>query len=139
MQAATLYGVAEALSGPGLLLDHTTIPFTLKQNLLSLHGADTYSEALGFTASGTVNIADDTCDLDATIIPAYALNSFLGRLPLIGRLFTAEKAGGLFAMRAHVHGKINDPDVSVNPLSVFLPGFLRGLFGLGEATPQPKK
>lgn len=132
LQAATLYGVAEALSGPGLVLSHTTIPFTLDKDTLSIHGADTYSEALGFTASGTVNINNDTCDLDTTIIPAYALNSFLGRIPLIGHLFTAEKGGGLFAMRAHIQGKINDPQVSVNPLSVFIPGFLRGIFGLGE-------
>lgn len=139
LQAATLYGVAEALSGPGLLLDHTNIPFTLTQGGLTLHGADTYSEALGFTASGTVNIENDTCDLDTTIIPAYALNSFLGRIPLIGHLFTAEKGGGLFAMRAHVYGKIDAPEVSVNPLSVFLPGFLRGIFGLGTpASPTDK-
>ena len=139
MQAATLYGVAEALSGPGLLLNHTTIPFTLTQNELYLHGADTYSEALGFTASGTVNLANDTCDLETTIIPAYALNAFLGRIPLIGHLFTAEKGGGLFAMRAYVHGKIDDPEVSVNPLSVFLPGFLRGIFGLSTPVSQPEK
>lgn len=139
MQAATLYGVAEALSGPGLLLEHTTIPFTLEKDNLTLHGADSYSEALGFTASGTVNIADETCNLDTTIIPAYALNSFLGRLPLIGHLFTAENGGGLFAMRAHVQGKLNDPEVSVNPLSVFMPGFLRGIFGLGRPEPQHQK
>lgn len=139
MQAATLYGVAEALSGPGLLLNHTSIPFTLTQDELYLHGADTYSEALGFTASGTISLVNDTCNLETTIIPAYALNSFLGRIPLIGHLFTAEKGGGLFAMRAHVHGKINDPEVSVNPISVFLPGFLRGIFGLGTPASQPAK
>lgn len=132
LQAATLYGIAEAASGPGLLLNHTVIPFTLNQTLLTLHGADSYSEALGFTADGTINISHNTCDLETTIIPAYALNSFLGKIPLIGHLFTAEKGGGLFAMRAHVQGPLNDPDVSVNPLSVLTPGFLRGIFGLAE-------
>lgn len=136
LQAATLYGVAEALSGPGLTLNHTIIPFTLDQNILTLHEADSYSEALGFTASGTINIANDTCDLDTTIIPAYALNSFLGKIPLIGRLFTAEKGGGLFSMRARVQGKLDDPEVSVNPLSVFTPGLLRGIFGLGRLAPK---
>ena len=138
LQAATLYGLAEALSGPGLLLDHTTIPFSLTQDTLTLHNARSYSSALGFTASGTVSIAQGRCDLDTTIIPAYALNSFLGRLPLIGHLFTAEKGGGLFAMRAHVQGKIEDPEVSVNPFSMLTPGFLRGIFGLGQP-PAPQK
>lgn len=134
LEAATLYGVAEALSGPGLLLDHIKAPFTLNQNILTLHGADAYSEALGFTASGTVDMGTSICDLDATIIPAYALNSFLGKIPLIGHLFTAERGGGLFAMRAHIQGRINDPQVTVNPISVLVPGFLRGIFGLGERT-----
>lgn len=137
LQAATLYGLAEALSGPGLLLDHTTIPFSLTQDTLTLNDARSYSSALGFTASGTVSITQGVCDLDTTIIPAYALNSFLGRLPLIGHLFTAEKGGGLFAMRAHVQGKIDDPDVSVNPFSMLTPGFLRGIFGLGQLPASP--
>lgn len=137
LEAATLYGVAEALSGPGLLLDHIKVPFTLNQNILTLHGADAYSEALGFTASGTVDMGNSICDLDATIIPAYALNSFLGKIPLIGHLFTAERGGGLFAMRAHIEGQINNPQVTINPISVLVPGFLRGIFGLGEHTEKP--
>lgn len=139
LQAATLYGLAEAASGPGLELAHTTIPFTLNQSILHLYGADSYSAALGFTASGTVNLATYTCDLETTIIPAYALNSFLGGLPLIGHLFTAEKGGGLLAMRAHVSGNLTNPNVEINPLSLFLPGFLRGIFGLGDPTPSPGK
>lgn len=136
LQAATLYGLAEALSGPGLLLNHTAIPFSLTKGVLTLTGAESYSDALGFTASGTVDIDHDTCDLETTIIPAYALNAFLGRLPVIGHLFTAERGGGLFAMRAQVQGKLQDPEVSVNPFSILTPGFLRGIFGLGQA-PAP--
>jgi hypothetical protein len=132
MQAATLYGVAEAVSGPGLLIDHATIPFTLDGNVLTLQGADAYSESLGFTASGTVNTNTDTCNLDTTIIPAYAFNALLGKIPLLGHLFSAEKGGGLIAMRANVQGKLDSPRVRVNPLSALTPGFLRGIFGLGE-------
>ncbi|SHE53508.1 YhdP family protein [Acidocella aminolytica] len=138
LQAATLYGVAEALSGPGLLIDHAVIPFTLQRGVFSLHGADAYSESLGFTASGTVNTKTSICDLDTTIIPAYALNSLPGKIPLIGHLFSAEKGGGLFAVRAHVQGNLQDPQVQANPLSALTPGILRDIFGLGEATPKPK-
>lgn len=136
MQAATLYGVAEAVSGPGLLINHANFPFTLQDGVLGLKGADAYSESLGFTASGTVNTNTGLCDLDTTIIPAYALNALPGRIPLIGHLFSAEKGGGLFAMRAHVQGKLDDPEVRVNPLSALTPGFLRGIFGLGGGAPK---
>ncbi len=136
LQAATLYGVAEAVSGPGLLINHAHIPFTLDGAVLGLQGADAYSESLGFTASGTVNTDSGICSLDATIIPAYALNALPGKIPLLGHLFSAEKGGGLFAMRAHVEGPMDNPQVHVNPLSALTPGFLRGIFGLGEATPK---
>ncbi len=132
LQAATLYGVAEAVSGPGLMIDHATIPFTLDNGVLNLKGADAYSESLGFTASGTVNTDTGICDLDTTIIPAYAINALPGRIPLLGHLFSAEKGGGLFAMRAHVEGPLDSPQVHMNPLSALTPGFLRGIFGLGE-------
>ncbi len=135
LQAATLYGVAEAVSGPGLLIDHATIPFTLDGDVLHLQGADAYSESLGFTASGTVNTSTDICNLATTIVPAYALNALLGKIPLLGHLFSAEKGGGLIAMRAHVQGPLDDPQVSVNPLSALTPGFLRGIFGLSGAKP----
>ncbi|MDE1907452.1 MAG: AsmA-like C-terminal domain-containing protein, partial [Rhodospirillales bacterium] len=136
LQAATLYGVAEAVSGPGLLIDHATVPFTLDNDVLSLHGADAYSESLGFTASGTVNTGTGICNLATTIIPAYAINALPGKIPLLGHLFSAEKGGGLIAMRAHVQGPLDNPDVRVNPLSALTPGFLRGIFGLGGGKPQ---
>ena len=136
LQEATLYGVAEAISGPGLLIDHATIPFLFDGSVLTLQGADAYSESLGFTASGTVNTSTNMCNLDTTIVPAYALNALPGKIPLLGHLFSAEKGGGLIAMRVHVQGPLYNPQISVNPLSALTPGFLRGIFGLGEAPPK---
>lgn len=147
LQTLTLYGVAEAISGPGLLIDHATFPFTLGNGVLGLQEANAYSESLGFTASGTINTKTGICDLATTIIPAYAINSLPGKIPFIGRLFSAEKGGGVFAMRAHVDGPLNSPSIHVNPLSAVTPGVLRGIFGLGgghkadgeDAQPQPEQ
>ena len=127
------------MSGPGLLIDHATIPFTLDDGVLRLNGADAYSESLGFTASGSVDSNTGICDLQTTIVPAYALNALPGKIPVLGHLFSAEKGGGLFAIRAHVQGKMSDPQIHVNPLSALTPGFLRGLFGLGGGAPPAAK
>ncbi|MBC7801846.1 MAG: hypothetical protein H7Z10_14595, partial [Gemmatimonadaceae bacterium] len=62
------------------------------------------------------------------IVPAHFFNSLLGDIPLIGRLFSPEAGGGLFAATYSVRGPVNDPQVAVNPLSALTPGFLRGLF-----------
>jgi hypothetical protein len=70
-------------------------------------------------------------------VPAYALNTLPGRIPIIGRLFSPEKGGGLFAMRYSMTGPFTNPKVKINPLSALTPGFLRGIFSIGEK-PQPK-
>lgn len=135
LQGMTLYGVADATSGPGLVFDRLVAPFSLRQNALTLTGARAYSSSLGFTASGRIGLRNGTADLDTTIVPAYFLNAAPGKIPLIGKLFSAETGGGLFAMRAKIIGSLSDPNVSVNPLSAFTPGVLRDVFGIGEAKP----
>jgi hypothetical protein len=76
---------------------------------------------------------DGQTDLATTIVPAYALNAFLGKIPVFGRLFSPEKGGGLIAVRAKITGQLMAPKVSVNPLSALTPGFLRDVFGVGQA------
>jgi hypothetical protein len=36
----------------------------------------------------------------------------------------------VFAASYTLRGRLEDPDVSINPLAALTPGFLRGLFGL---------
>ena len=67
-------------------------------------------------------------DVNGTVVPVYALNSALGRIPLLGGLFSAERGGGLFAVNYSVRGPFDNPAVTVNPLSALTPGFLRRLF-----------
>lgn len=131
LQALTLYGLADATSGPGLLVDHAIMPFTTSHGVLTLTGARAFSSSLGFTATGTVQMNNLACTLDATIVPAYALNTLPGKLPLLGGLFSAERGGGLFAMNAHITGRLTDPHVTLNPFSALTPGILRDIFGLG--------
>jgi hypothetical protein len=133
LQSLTVYGVASAASGPGLQFDTLVAPFGLAHNVLTLTGARAFSSSLGFTASGTIDLSGGSLALSTTIIPAYALNSLPGRIPVVGKLFSAEKGGGLFAVRAHISGSLADPDVTVNPLSALTPGVLRDMFGGGGA------
>ena len=49
--------------------------------------------------------------------------------PLVGRLFSPELGGGLFAASYALHGALDNPQVTINPLTALTPGFLRGLFG----------
>jgi hypothetical protein len=56
----------------------------------------------------------------------------LGRIPVLGRLFSPEEGGGLFAVSYRMRGPLKDPQTSINPLAALTPGFLRGIFGIGQ-------
>ena len=128
LQALTLYGLVDALRGRGVVFSTAEMPFTFVDSVLRIKDARAYSSSLGMTATGSVDFRGRTMDMAATVVPAYALNSLPGRIPLLGRLFTAEKGGGLIAADVHVRGKLDDPSIMVNPLSVLTPGFLRRIF-----------
>jgi hypothetical protein len=142
LQAMTLYGLVEVLQGPGLGFNRLIAPFRLSHNVLELADARAFSASLGMTAKGQVNIARDTVAVEGTIVPAYFFNTLLGQIPLIGRLFSPEQGGGVFAATYTMRGSFDDPAVTVNPLAALTPGFLRGLFGIfggppGSGTASP--
>lgn len=137
LQAMTLVGLVEALSGPGLNFAKLIAPFTLTPDILVLNDARAFSATLGLTAKGRILRERTVLDLEGTIVPAYALNSLLGNIPVVGRIFSPEQGGGVFAATFRVLGPIEQAQVTMNPLAALTPGFLRGVFGLmDQAAPQ---
>ncbi len=130
LQAITLYGLVDALSGPGMEFGRIAAAFRYDGHDLDLTGLVAENSSLGVTASGRVGLGHRVSSLSGTIVPAYFFNALPGRIPLIGRLFSPEKGGGVFAVRFGVDGAIADPTVTINPVSALTPGFLRGLFGI---------
>jgi hypothetical protein len=130
LQAMTLYGLGEALRGPGLGFTRLVMPFRLTPDGLDIADARAFSPSLGLTAKGHVDLDAQRIDMQGTIVPAYFFNSLLGNVPLVGKLFSPERGGGVFAASYALRGPLDDPSVSVNPLAALTPGFLRGLFGL---------
>ncbi|WP_431281463.1 AsmA-like C-terminal region-containing protein [Humitalea sp. 24SJ18S-53] len=138
LQAMTLFGLFDALRGAGLHFDRMVAPFSYDGTSLVLTDARAFSSSLGVTARGRVDRRRRTIDAQGTVVPAYMINSLLGNIPLLGRLFSPETGGGLFAATWRMTGPMDDPQVSVNPLAALTPGFLRGIFGGGDAAaPAP--
>ncbi|MCW8084576.1 AsmA-like C-terminal region-containing protein [Sabulicella glaciei] len=134
LQAMTLYGLVEAMQGgSGLAFARAIVPFTLTPDEVRIADARAFSASLGVTARGRLLRERGVLDMEGTIVPAYFFNSLLGNLPLIGRLFSPEAGGGLFAATFRAQGDADDPQVTVNPLAALTPGFLRGLFGLADS------
>jgi len=85
---------------------------------------------------GTITFPKRALNLQGTIIPSYTLNNVVGKVPLVGTMLTGGEGQGIFAARYSVEGSDAAPEVSVNPLSILTPGFLRGVFDIFD---QPEK
>lgn len=132
---ALLTGIGDALRGDGISFSILDADFVYTDPRVAVKGARASGSSLGITANGVVDIGADTIDLNGTLVPAYAVNSLLGRIPVIGDILVGGPGGGVFAANYKVEGPLEDPKVSINPLSTIAPGFLRNLFGAGGSSP----
>src|SRR3546814_5483913 len=95
-----------------------------------------YGASLGLTAKGNIDFDRDAIDLTGVVVPAYSINNFLSKIPLLGTILTGGEGEGLISVVYTVDGPTDDPDVSVNPLSALTPGFLRNIFRSEEHTSE---
>jgi uncharacterized protein YhdP len=130
-------GVGSMLAGSGIPFSTLRGDFAYSDNHFALDNLLAYGGAIGVTTNGVADLGRDRLDLQGTIVPAYALNSIIGNIPVIGSLLLGGEGQGLFAANYRVTGSAVDPRVSVNPLSALAPGFLRRLFqpNFGMAPP----
>lgn len=134
LTVTALTGILDSLTGEGLRFTHLDMPFTRSNGVLTITDAQASGPSLGLTAKGKVLTGTEHIDVEGTIVPAYVLNSLLGKIPLVGDLLTGEKGGGIFAATYSMKGPMEEPEVSVNPLAVLTPGFLRKLFHVFDGT-----
>ncbi|MBR1945652.1 MAG: AsmA-like C-terminal domain-containing protein [Alphaproteobacteria bacterium] len=129
LQMTSFTGIIDTLRGEGLFFDTADIPFTTDYESLTLESALVSGSSLGITLNGKYYWQTGYMNLYGSIIPFYTANSFLGKIPLIGGLFSGEKGGGLIAPTYTIKGKLPSPDISVNGFSALAPGAFRSVFG----------
>lgn len=131
----SLSGLMNALTGAGIDFKKLSADVDAKAGVFKVKKGQLDSNALGLTASGTIDTAKRTLNLKGVVVPANSLNSLFGKIPLIGKL--AGEGDALIGFNYSVKGGMGDPDVFVNPLSGLTPGFLRGIFTLGDDADAP--
>src|SRR6185437_11239677 len=115
LSIATLTGLVDALTGEGFQMYRFIGDFTKTGGRIDVPLARTYGPSLGLTASGYFDYDTDRIDVRGTVVPAYALNSLVGQIPLIGHFLTGGKGTGIFAVVYNATGKLSEPTISVNP------------------------
>ncbi len=122
------------MRGEGIGFDRFDGRALVRNSVIDIVDMRTSGPAIGIQARGRIDIGADRMDMDGTIVPANAVNSLFGRIPVIGEILFGP---GLFAARYSVRGPRSNPDVTINPLSALAPGVLRNIFGIfdGGGTP----
>ena len=89
--------------------------------------------AMGATLEGQFDYQHDDVRLRGTFVPAYAINNFLARVPIIGDIIGGGKNEGIFGMTYEVVGPPGNATLRVMPMSVFAPGIFRKVFEFRNA------
>lgn len=147
LSAASFQGFSDFMSGAPITFAKLEGGFHWTDTGVSFHDVRTSGAAIGLTMEGEINLNRGMADLQGTIVPFSTFNKLLGAIPIVGDLLTGGEGQGLLSATYRVKGPLDDLDVSVNPLAVLAPGFLRNLFflsptdedGKPEAKPAPRK
>lgn len=133
---ASLQGLADVLSGDGVLFTEVDAPVKFVDGRIDAPGMRASGPAMGITARGWIAPESGELSLDGVLVPSFGVNSILGGLPVIGDLFVSRQGEGMFAPTYSVRGTFARARVSINPVAAFTPGVLRRIFE-NPAQPPP--
>ncbi|PJI40246.1 MAG: hypothetical protein CTR53_11285 [Ferrovibrio sp.] len=129
--AASFAGLGALLSGDGINFEHGDVPFQERDGILTIQPSRLSGPQLGISLEGHVNQKTDMVSINGTAVPAFVLNTMLGKIPLLGDLLVGD---GIIGVNFAVSGAKSDPQFTVNPLSAIAPGFLRRIFQAPEVS-----
>lgn len=135
LEFISVTGALSALSGSGMDFTLLEGDVEFKDGAAKIGYARAYNASVGITASGSIDTNTNQLNVKGAVAPVYVLNRVIANIPILGDLITGGDGEGLFAWDYQIQGKIDNADVSVNPLSVLAPGILRRLFR-GDGTPR---
>ena len=125
---ASLQGFADLIGGDGIAFDRLDANFKFSGREVLISRAKAGGPSIGVTTEGRIGLSDQILGLSGVLVPAYGLNSALGEVPGLGRLFTSRKGEGIFAFTYSMRGPADRARISVNPASGLAPGIFRRLF-----------
>jgi len=120
---------ADSASGSNdLSFSQLKVPFRQDGWVLSIDDAALRGALIGATASGTVNIPGGKIAISGTFIPAFGLNNIAGAIPIIGTILGGGRDEGLLGITYKLFGPLDEPKLTMNPVSAIAPGIFRKIF-----------
>ncbi|HEY3146506.1 MAG TPA: AsmA-like C-terminal domain-containing protein, partial [Dongiaceae bacterium] len=128
LSVAALTGLVDVFTGEGFYFDGASARFTKTMGTIEVKKFRSAGPSIGLTSSGTIDLDRQKIDLEGVIVPAYAINSILGNIPLLGPRLQGGPGEGLFSAAYKISGDLSEPKIDVNPWTALAPGFLRDIF-----------
>ncbi|MFO1203598.1 MAG: hypothetical protein U1E58_13270 [Tabrizicola sp.] len=120
LSAVSVVGLLEQMNGEGLAFNNGEVKFILTPKAVEISQGSAVGASLGISFAGLYLNGSGAINLQGVISPIYLVNG-------VGQILT-RKGEGLFGFNYRVTGTTDNPEVSVNPLSVLTPGMFRELF-----------
>ena len=134
LNATSLVGLVNTLRGKGIRFQTLRADVDFTPNKIEIKNSFASGTSLGVSTEGAIDRNSDQISIKGMIVPAYILNRIIDQIPVVGRILTGGKKEGLLAAEYLISGTRDEPEVSVNPLTAFTPGFLRAFV---KATRKP--
>ena len=112
------------------------MPFTLLKDRIAIGDSILKGTVLGASGRGYINTKSDTLRIEGTFIPIYAIHSLGGKIPILGNILVGRKGEGVFGVTFSMRGTTENPQFSINPVSVLAPGIFRKFFENGTGKPR---
>lgn len=127
LSTASTTGPTEGLSTADIR--RLTFDLHFGNGMLSIGEGFIRTETAGLTLSGDVDFAKNALRLAGSYLPANQVDSLLASIPLLGQtVFAGGGRSGLFGLSYRLSGPIDEPSLTINPLSAIAPGIFRRLF-----------
>ena len=131
LNAVSPFGFIDLITGEATL-DNLRGRFRWEGDVLTLQEVRTSGAVFGLNIDGQFDIETGQAALHGTVVPFSFFNRVINQIPLLGNMITGGEGQGVIAAAYTIKGPLSDPAVSVNPVSLLTPGFLRNLFFNGS-------
>jgi len=111
-------------------------PFSVGHGQFVLDDSYVRGPLLGASIRGKVDYNRRSINLGGTYVPLQGINSALCEIPLVGPIVSGFDCQGVFGITYAIQGSMSQPQVLVNPLSMFTPGILRAIMEMTNPNPQ---
>ena len=124
---SSIEGILDLLGTNGMVFDNIKADYALDEDFLYIKSGFATSPSFGITLSGKRETRKKTINYSGVLSPVYSLNGMVKKLPLVGGLIGGNEGEGFFGINYFATGELQDPLLTINPLSIITPGKFREL------------